>query len=409
MACETAARRATARLFQEVFTKGMVRTDKEPIVRLSGVTKDFGKSEVLKNIDLDVYEGEFLTLLGPSGCGKTTTLRIIAGFEAPSQGCVYLEHSDVTALPPYKRNVNTVFQSYALFPHMNVFDNVAFGLVERKVPKPEIKERVEKMLELVQLKNFGRRKPHQMSGGQRQRVAIARALVNNPKVLLLDEPLGALDLKLRKQMQMELKHLQRQLGITFIYVTHDQEEALTMSDRIAVMNGGVIEQIGTAQEIYERPKTKFVAGFIGESNIIEASVTGINGDLIELTAENGVVHARGTGFVQDEMIYISIRPENTMYSFEPVENFRLRGIVKEHIYVGSIVKTVVALPNGQRLKLNKHPHSDLPDVGAAVTIYWDMDKAVIMHTAEDTLYDLIEDALLGRPDLAVQQGKRTSD
>ena len=387
----------------------MVRTDKEPIVRLSGVTKDFGKSEVLKTINLDVYEGEFLTLLGPSGCGKTTTLRIIAGFEAPSQGSVYLERNDVTALPPYKRNVNTVFQSYALFPHMNVFDNVAFGLVEKKVPKNEIKEQVDKMLELVQLKNFGRRKPHQMSGGQRQRVAIARALINNPKVLLFDEPLGALDLKLRKQMQIELKHLQKQLGITFIYVTHDQEEALTMSDRIAVMNGGVIEQIGTAQEIYEYPKTKFVASFIGESNIIEASVTGITDELIELTAENGVVHARGSGFVQDEMIYISIRPENTKYSADPVENFRLRGIVKEHIYVGSIVKTVVALPNGQRLRLNRHPHSELPEIGSAVTIYWDMDKAVIMHTSEDTLYDLIEDALLNRPDLAVQQGRSSSE
>ncbi len=384
----------------------MIITEQKPIVKLSGVSKDFGKSEVLKHIDLDVYEGEFLTLLGPSGCGKTTTLRLIAGFEAPSEGTVFLEQADVTNLPPYKRNVNTVFQSYALFPHMNVFDNVAFGLVEKKVPKPEIKERVEKMLDLVQLKNFGRRKPHQMSGGQRQRVAIARALVNNPKVLLLDEPLGALDLKLRKQMQMELKHLQQQLGITFIYVTHDQEEALTMSDRIAVMNNGVIEQIGTAQEIYEHPKTKFVAGFIGESNIIEASVTDIRGGLIELTAENGVVHARGTGFVQDEMIYISVRPENTRYSMEPVENFRLRGIVKEHIYVGSIIKTVVVLPNGQRLRLNQHPHSDLPPVGSAVTVYWDMDKAVIMHTAEDTLYDLIEDALLHRPILEMQGGKK---
>ena len=205
-------------------------------------------------------------------------------------------------------------------------------------------------------------------------------------------------------MQMELKHLQQKLGITFVYVTHDQEEALTMSDRIAVMNNGSIEQIGTAREIYERPKTKFVASFIGESNIIEASVTGFDKDLIELTAENGVVHAKGSGFVQDEMIYISIRPENTMYSMEPVENFRLRGIVKEHIYVGSIVKTVVALPNGQKLKLNQHPHSSLPEIGSAVTVYWDMDKAVIMHTAEDTLYDLIEDALLNRPDLAVRQG-----
>ncbi len=383
----------------------MINADKTPIVTLSGVTKDFGKSEVLKSIDLDVYQGEFLTLLGPSGCGKTTTLRIIAGFEAPSQGSVYLEQTEVTGLPPYKRNVNTVFQSYALFPHMNVFDNVAFGLVEKKVPKAEIKERVEKMLDLVQLKNFGRRRPHQMSGGQRQRVAIARALVNNPRVLLLDEPLGALDLKLRKQMQMELKHLQQQLGITFIYVTHDQEEALTMSDRIAVMNNGVIEQIGTAQEIYEHPKTKFVAGFIGESNIIEASVTGIDGDFLELTAENGIVHAHGTGFVQDEMVYISVRPENTKYSLNPVENFRLRGIVREHVYVGSIIKTVVALPNGQRIRLNRHPHDELPKIGAAVTIHWDMDKAVIMHTAEDTLYDLIEDALLNRPDLAVQGGQ----
>lgn len=387
----------------------MIKTDASPIVRLSGVSKDFGNSEVLKHIDLDVYEGEFLTLLGPSGCGKTTTLRLIAGFESPSEGRVFLQQADVTGLPPYKRDVNTVFQSYALFPHMNVFDNVAFGLVEKKVPKPEIKERVERMLDLVQLKNFGKRRPRQMSGGQRQRVAIARALVNNPKVLLLDEPLGALDLKLRKQMQSELKHLQQKLGITFIYVTHDQEEALTMSDRIAVMNNGVIEQIGTAQEIYEHPKTKFVAAFIGESNIIEASVTKIDGDLIELTAENGVVHARGTGFVQDEMIYISIRPENTKYSAKPVENFRLRGIVKEYVYVGSLIKIVVVLPNGQRLLLNSHPHSELPPIGCAVTVYWDMDKAVIMHTAEDTLYDLIEDALLNRPDLAVKQGDKTDD
>ena len=380
----------------------MVRNDKEPIVTLRGVTKDFGKSEVLKTIDLDVYEGEFLTLLGPSGCGKTTTLRIIAGFENPSSGTVYLEQNDVTDIPPYHRNVNTVFQSYALFPHMNVFDNVAFGLVEKKVPKAEIKERVDKILDLVQLKNFGRRKPHQMSGGQKQRVAIARALVNNPKVLLLDEPLGALDLKLRKQMQIELKHLQQQLGITFIYVTHDQEEALTMSDRIAVMNNGVIEQIGTAQEIYEHPQTKFVASFIGESNIIEASVTKMDGDLIELTAENGVVHAHGSGFVQDEMIYISVRPENTKCSADSVENFRLRGLVSEHIYIGSIVKTVVTLPNGQRIRINQHPHADLPAVGSVANIYWDIDKAVIMHTAEDTLYDTIESALLNRPDLAVQ-------
>lgn len=380
----------------------MVHVEKEPIVKLIGITKEFEQSIVLKELNLDIYEGEFLTLLGPSGCGKTTTLRIIAGFENPSQGNVYIGNKEVTDTPPYKREVNTVFQSYALFPHMNVYDNVAFGLVEKKIPKKEIKTRVNQMLDLVQLKNFGNRKPSQMSGGQKQRVAIARALVNNPKLLLLDEPLGALDLKLRKQMQLELKHLQQMLGITFIYVTHDQEEALTMSDRIAVMNNGLIEQIGTAQEIYEHPKTKFVADFIGESNIIEASVTGITESLLELTAENGVVHANGTGFVKDEMVYISVRPENTRYSLAPVEHFRLRGLIKEHIYVGSIIKTSVALPDGQIIKISHHPDSELLDPGTAVNVYWPMDKAVIMHTAENTLIDVIESALVNRSELSVE-------
>ena len=375
----------------------MQNTEKVPIVRLSGVTKEFYDEQggiVLKNLDLDIYEGEFLTLLGPSGCGKTTTLRIIAGFDMPTEGVVYIGNQEVTQLPPYKRDVNTVFQSYALFPHMTVFDNVAFGLVEKKMPKAEIKAKVNKMLDLVQLKNFGSRKPSQMSGGQKQRVAIARALVNDPKLLLLDEPLAALDQKLRKQMQLELKHLQKRLGITFVFVTHDQEEALTMSDRIAVMNNGIIEQIGTPQEIYERPKTKFVADFIGESNIIEASVTGIDGDLVELTAENGVVHAKGTGFVKDEMVYISIRPENTCCSEESVPHFRLRGLVKEHVYKGSMIRTRIMLPDGQNLKLNNYPGSTLIPVGTAVNVYWDMDKAVIMHTQEDTLIDWIENALM---------------
>ncbi len=212
-------------------------------------------------------------MLGSSGCGKTTTLRIIAGFEIPTEGSVVIANKDATNLQPYNRDVNTVFQSYALFTHMNVFDNIAFGLVEKKIKKSEIKKKVEEILELVQLNNFEKRKPSEMSGGQKQRVAIARALINNPKVLLLDEPLAALDLKLRKQMQLELKHLQQQLGVTFVYVTHDQEEALTMSDRIGVMNKGILEQIGTPKEIYEQPKTKFVADFIGESNIFEATVS----------------------------------------------------------------------------------------------------------------------------------------
>ena len=240
-----------------------------PIISLEGVEKRFGSNLVVKKMNLEIAEGEFLTLLGPSGCGKTTTLRMIAGFEEASAGVIKVEGERIEDKEPFQRNVNTVFQNYALFPHMTVFNNVAYGLTIKKVPKPEIQERVMEMLRLVQLEGFEKRKPDELSGGQKQRVAIARALVNKPKVLLLDEPLGALDLKLRKQMQIELKRLQKKLGITFIYVTHDQEEALTMSDRIAVMHDGVLEQLDVPMEIYEHPKTKFVAGFIGESNIFD--------------------------------------------------------------------------------------------------------------------------------------------
>ena len=244
-----------------------------PIISLEGVEKRFGSNLVVKKMNLEIAEGEFLTLLGPSGCGKTTTLRMIAGFEEASAGVIKVEGERIEDKEPFQRNVNTVFQNYALFPHMTVFNNVAYGLTIKKVPKPEIQERVMEMLRLVQLEGFEKRKPDELSGGQKQRVAIARALVNRPKVLLLDEPLGALDLKLRKQMQIELKRLQKKLGITFIYVTHDQEEALTMSDRIAVMHDGVLEQLDVPMEIYEHPKTKFVAGFIGESNIFDGKVT----------------------------------------------------------------------------------------------------------------------------------------
>ncbi|MBE5906981.1 MAG: spermidine/putrescine ABC transporter ATP-binding protein, partial [Lachnospiraceae bacterium] len=252
------------------------------MVRLIDVEKEFDGVKVVKKLNLEVREGEFLTLLGPSGCGKTTTLRMIAGFSHATSGEIELEGKNVADLKPNERDVNTVFQNYALFPHMNVEDNIAFGLVEKKVPKAEIKERVAEMIKLVQLEGMEKRKPAQMSGGQKQRVAIARALINRPKVLLLDEPLGALDLKLRKQMQLELKHLQQKLGITFIYVTHDQEEALTMSDRIAVMNDGVMEQIGTPDEVYNHPKTKFVASFVGESNILESYVEAARGDLLRI-------------------------------------------------------------------------------------------------------------------------------
>lgn len=368
--------------------------ERKAIVQLKNITKSFGDNQVLKPISLDIYEGEFLTLLGSSGCGKTTTLRIIAGFETPTEGNVYIEDKDVTELAPYNRDVNTVFQSYALFPHMTVFDNIAFGLVEKKMDKKEIKKKVLEMLDLVQLHGFEKRKPSQMSGGQKQRVAIARALVNSPKVLLLDEPLGALDLKLRKQMQVELKRLQKKLGITFVYVTHDQEEALTMSDRIAVMHQGHFEQIGTAKEIYENPQTKFVASFIGESNIFEANVDTIEGTDLGLTMENGKVRAKGEGFVKEEIVYISVRTENTHLSDKPVDGFTLKGIVKDQIYVGSVLKTIVELPNGKEVKVNNHPDATVYPDGTAVSVYWEPDKAVVIHTKEDKMYDAIEDAVL---------------
>ena len=250
----------------------------ESILKLQQIRKSFDHTEVLKGVDLEVAQGEFITLLGASGCGKTTTLRIIAGLELPDSGSVILEGRDITDWEPNKRDVNTVFQNYALFPHMNVAENIGYGLKLRKVPRGEIKKKVAQMLELVQLEGYEKRKPSELSGGQKQRVAIARALVNNPKVLLLDEPLGALDLQLRRAMQIELKHLQKKLGITFIYITHDQEEAINMSDRIAVMKDGRIEQIGTPDEIYNHPKTSYVATFVGNANILHGVAESIQGE-----------------------------------------------------------------------------------------------------------------------------------
>ncbi|XOQ59196.1 MAG: Spermidine/putrescine import ATP-binding protein PotA [Clostridium sp.] len=360
------------------------------IIEIKDVEKIFGDNVVIKKINLNVKEGEFLTILGPSGCGKTTTLRMIAGFESVTSGSILISGENVENKKPYQRNVNTVFQNYALFPHMNVYDNVAFGLVEKKIKKSEIKERVNQMLSLVQLNGFEKKMPAQMSGGQKQRVAIARALINRPKVLLLDEPLGALDLKLRKQMQIELKHLQRKLGTTFIYVTHDQEEALTMSDRIVVMNEGNIEQVGTPDEIYENPKSKFVAEFIGESNIFEANIEKIQGDKLTAVLESGTVTIYGSNMTLEEMIYISVRPEKIKCSFNPVEGFTLKGYVKEHIYVGSIIKTIIELPNGHRIKMNSMSGTKLIDIDKLVYIYWDRNDAVIMRTKEEQIYNIIE-------------------
>ncbi len=258
-------------------------------VRLERVTKAFGDAVAVDDLSLDISEGEFFSMLGPSGCGKTTTLRMIGGFEDPSRGTVYLGGRDVTDLPSYKRDVNTVFQSYALFPHLDVFENVAFGLRRKKVPRDEVRSRVDEALRLVEMSGFETRKPGQMSGGQQQRVALARALVNRPKVLLLDEPLGALDLKLRKQMQLELKRIQQEVGITFIYVTHDQEEAMTMSDRLAVMRHGRIEQTGGPEEVYEHPATPFVASFLGASNLLLGEMKAESNGTTSIVTEGGDV------------------------------------------------------------------------------------------------------------------------
>src|SRR4051812_47716459 len=287
----------------------------QPAIRFAGVHKNYlshGESvPAVKPTDLTIAQGEFFSLLGPSGCGKTTTMRMIAGFEEPTAGKVYLDGKDVTGVAPNKRDINMVFQSYALFPHLNTYQNVAFGLERKKVAKDEIKRRVAEILEIVSLTGMEKRAPREMSGGQQQRVALARALVNRPRALLLDEPLGALDLKLRQQMQVELKRIQREVGITFVYVTHDQGEALTMSDRIAVMEAGLIDQLGTPREIYERPATRFVAGFIGTSNLLEGTVRGVDGGLAVLTfgPDDRVLVPVPPSVASGDKLEVLVRPE----------------------------------------------------------------------------------------------------
>lgn len=353
----------------------------EIILELRDVVKKFEDQEAVKNISLRINKGEFLTLLGPSGCGKTTTLRMIAGFESPTSGKIILENEQVEGKEPHKRNVNTVFQNYALFPHMNVFDNVAYGLKIKRVSKDDISKRVNEMLTLVQLNGFEKRKPNQLSGGQRQRVAIARALINKPKVLLLDEPLGALDLKLRKQMQVELKRLQKKLGITFIYVTHDQEEALNMSDRIAVMKDGLIEQIGEPKEIYERPRTKFVASFIGESNLIDVKVKRVDDKNIAVLLENNEFRLTYDNYeeAKDKRSYISVRPENVEYSTEKRDT-GLKGIIREHSYVGALIKTVGQLKNGKEIiAYDYDKKKELIDIGKEVWFSWKKEDMVMVE------------------------------
>ena len=364
------------------------------IVELEGVNKIYGNNHVVKDLNLNVEEGEFLTLLGSSGCGKTTTLRMIAGFEEPSSGSIRVEGESIEEKEPFERNVNTVFQSYALFPHKTIYDNIAYGLKMKKVKKDEIKERVLEMMRLVQLEGFEKRYPSQLSGGQKQRVAIARALINRPRVLLLDEPLGALDLKLRKQMQLELKRLQKKLNITFIYVTHDQEEALTMSDRIAIMHDGVLDQLGTPDEIYESPMTKFVATFIGETNIFDGIVSLVNGDEIQVMVENGFISGKGSDFSFGEYMTVSVRPEKMKYSTSHVHGFSIVGTVKDYVYVGSVIKCIVDLPNGNELKIERLAGEELPPIRSQIYPYWNIEDAVLIHNRENDIFKALDDITL---------------
>lgn len=358
----------------------------EILLSLRGIAKHFGQGDVLHGIDLDVYKNEFLTLLGPSGCGKTTTLRIIAGLEAPDRGTVVLGGEDVTALAPEKRSVNTVFQNYALFPHMNVANNIGYGLRLRKVPKAEIKAQVKEMLSLVQLEGYGKRMPDQLSGGQRQRVAIARALILRPQLLLLDEPLGALDLQLRRSMQLELKRLQKQSSITFIYITHDQEEALNMSDRIAVMNDGRFEQIGTPDQIYEHPKTRFVAQFIGQTNLIDVRVAAIAPDgMVTLChGEQQVMVRTGHPPAVEAEVTLSVRAERLSFGPEKQSDFSLTGTVTENRYIGGALTSRITLADGQELIANSRGSlKDAPKEGSKVYLWWDPVQVSLVGEADE--------------------------
>jgi putative spermidine/putrescine transport system ATP-binding protein len=332
----------------------------EPDVRLRGLRKLYGEVVAVDGVDLDVARGEFFTMLGPSGSGKTTTLRLIAGFESPDEGTISLRGRDVSGDPPYARDVNTVFQDYALFPHMTVGENVAYGLKIRRVPRAERRTRVDEALETVQLAGYGGRRPAQLSGGQRQRVALARALVNRPQVLLLDEPLGALDLKLRQEMQIELKRIQREVGITFIYVTHDQDEALTMSDRLAVFNQGKIEQVGPPAEVYEHPTTEFVAGFVGVSNLLER-----DGATISVRPEKIRILAEG-------------EPEDAGAQVE-------RGTIREVVYAGMATRYIVELDAGGELtvvvqNLETTSAQALEARGRSVRLQWHPEHTLTLET-----------------------------
>ncbi|MFD4629882.1 ABC transporter ATP-binding protein [Streptomyces sp. NPDC058284] len=362
-------------------------------VRLTGISKTYGSFTAVHPLDLTVPQGSFFALLGASGCGKTTTLRMIAGLEEPSSGTVHLGDQDVTALPPYKRPVNTVFQSYALFPHLDIFENVAFGLRRRGIKS--VKTQVGDMLDLVQLGEQARKKPHQLSGGQQQRVAVARALINHPKVLLLDEPLGALDLKLRRQMQLELKRIQTEVGITFVHVTHDQEEAMTMADRVAVMNGGRVEQLGAPADLYENPRTTFVANFLGTSNFIEAEIGAKNGD--DLTVKAGdceltLPTARCSGpTVTGAKLLVGVRPEKISLTHAddagrvPEGRNRITGRIADSSFIGVCTQYVVRSPVCPSFEVYaQNIERDLRlTPGAEVVLHWNPAHTFGLDAAQD--------------------------
>ncbi|MFJ6014555.1 ABC transporter ATP-binding protein [Streptomyces sp. NPDC092952] len=361
-------------------------------VRLTGISKTYGSFNAVQPLDLTVPQGSFFALLGASGCGKTTTLRMIAGLEEATTGTVFLGDRDITALPPYKRPVNTVFQSYALFPHLDIAENVAFGLRRRGIKS--VKKQVDDMLDLVQLGDFAKRKPHQLSGGQQQRVAVARALINHPQVLLLDEPLGALDLKLRRQMQLELKRIQTEVGITFIHVTHDQEEAMTMADTVAVMNGGRVEQLGAPADLYENPRTTFVANFLGTSNLIEAEIVSTGDDLV-VAAGGGKLRlpaGRCTAPVKDGgKLLVGIRPEKiSLIRAEDADTVadgrnRVTGRIVDTSFIGVSTQYVVESPAGKALQVyeqNIERDSRLAP-GAEVVLHWNPAHTFGLDAAQD--------------------------
>ena len=356
-------------------------SEQPPEIRLVDLAKHFREVRAVDAVNLDIQAGEFFSLLGPSGCGKTTTLRMIGGFELPTSGKIELRGRDMTFEPPDKRPVNMVFQNYALFPHLNVGDNIAFGLKRKKVAKDEIARRSGEALELVHLAGYEKRKPNQLSGGQQQRVALARALVNRPNVLLLDEPLGALDLKLRKRLQLELKRIQTEVGITFVYVTHDQEEALTMSDRIAVMNRGRVEQLGTPEELYDRPATRFVADFIGTTNLLHGTVEALDGETALVRLDGGdACRIGGTGREVGQVVDVSLRPESVTIAAAdeaaPVDS--LSGSVSQSAYLGNAMQYQVVTTGGVAMTVLAPKSAARLDAGSAVSLAWRPTEALVL-------------------------------